>query len=109
MTEIRPLTKALAKIARDELNETPAGLTAGLKAIKDWLVTNPHLNCCTDDQFLVAFLRGCKFSLEKTKEKLDAYYTMQTAIPEMRDGHDPMNPKIQHLLKQGLVNTLRWF
>jgi hypothetical protein len=33
-------------------------------------------------QTLIAFLRGCKFSLERTKEKLDMYYTMRTALPD---------------------------
>lgn len=28
-----------------------------------------------DDQRLTTFLRGCKFSLEKVKQKLDMYYS----------------------------------
>lgn len=37
----------------------------------------------TDDQWLVAFLRGCKYSLERTKEKLDLYYSLRSTAPEM--------------------------
>jgi hypothetical protein len=29
----------------------------------------------SDDQRLTTFLRGCKFSLEKVKQKLDMYYS----------------------------------
>lgn len=37
----------------------------------------------SDDQWLIAFLRGCKYSLERTKEKLDLYYTLRTITPEL--------------------------
>uniref|UniRef100_A0A2A4IU45 CRAL-TRIO domain-containing protein n=1 Tax=Heliothis virescens TaxID=7102 RepID=A0A2A4IU45_HELVI len=36
-----------------------------------------------DDQWLVVFLRGCKFSLERTKEKLDLYYSIRSTAPEL--------------------------
>jgi hypothetical protein len=103
MSGIRPLTEALTKVAKNELNETPDQVKFGLDAFKDWLVKSPHLNCCKDDQFLIAFLRGCKFSLEKAKEKLDAYFTMQTEISEFKEYRDPMHPKIRDLLRHGLV------
>ena len=34
---------ALAKIAKEEINEDPDRLAADLKAIKDWLAKQPHL------------------------------------------------------------------
>jgi hypothetical protein len=101
MDGVRPLCKELAKVAKNELGETPDRVQSGLKAIKEWLVMNPHLYINEDKQFLVNFLRGCKFSLEKVKEKLDAYYTMQTVIPEIRENRDPLHPKTSHLLKAG--------
>lgn len=55
----------------------------------------------TADQWLVAFLRGCKFSLERTKQKLDMYYTMKSLVPEFLSNRDPMDPKIQEMLKLG--------
>lgn len=56
-----------------------------------------------DDQWLLAFLRGCKFSLERTKEKLDMYYTVRTLTPEYFSDRDPMRPEIQAILKKGSV------
>lgn len=41
-----------------------------------------------DDARLRTFLRGCKFSLEKVKKKLDMYYTMRNAIPEFFANRD---------------------
>ncbi|CAH0700725.1 unnamed protein product [Spodoptera exigua] len=80
---VRPLTPALEKKAREELNEDPKRLKDDLQHIKDWLAKQPHLKARTDDQWLVAFLRGCKFSLERTKEKLDLYYSLRTTAPEL--------------------------
>lgn len=54
-----------------------------------------------DDQWLLGFLRGCKYSLERTKEKLDLYYTVRTAVPELCGIYDPMDPKAQELLSLG--------
>ena len=57
--------------------------------------------CVADSQFLVAFLRGCKFSLERTKAKMDMYYTLKSALPEFFTNRDPMLPEIQKILKAG--------
>lgn len=37
----------------------------------------------TDDQWLAAFLRGCKFSLERAKEKLDFHYTVRNTAKDL--------------------------
>ncbi|KAH8257564.1 hypothetical protein KR038_011434, partial [Drosophila bunnanda] len=80
--QIRPLTPELQKAAVDQLKEDPARLEADLQAFKTWIEQQPHLNPRMDDQFLVAFLRGCKFSLERAKSKLDKFYTLRTKYPE---------------------------
>lgn len=102
---VRPLTPALAEKARVELNEDPKRLQADLQSIKDWIAKQPHLNARTDDQWLVAFLRGCKFSLERTKEKLDLYYSLRTTAPELfRIKHT--DPIFDDILSLGVVVIL---
>jgi hypothetical protein len=101
MTNIRPLSDALAKKAATELNETPERITEGLVAIKEWLIRTPHIKSRTDDQFLVTFLRGCKFSLEKVKEKLEMYYTVRASIPGFNPCPDPVDEKMVKLFKTG--------
>ncbi|KAM8711088.1 hypothetical protein ACLKA7_000251 [Drosophila subpalustris] len=83
MAELRPLSAELRHIAETELNEVEERIPADLQALRDWLAKQPHLRCRQDDQFLVAFLRGCKFSLEKAKSKLDHFYTIKTMMPEL--------------------------
>ncbi|KAK7861880.1 hypothetical protein R5R35_002847 [Gryllus longicercus] len=106
MEGVRPLPPALAKAAQEELQESPERLEADLQHLKDWLAKQPHLRARTDDQFLVAFLRGSKFSLERAKEKLDAYYTLRSALPEFFANRDPADPAIQHIMKLGLFLPL---
>jgi hypothetical protein len=36
----------------------------------------------SDDKFLLYFLRGCKFSIERTKEKLDFFNSVRAALPD---------------------------
>ncbi|CAH0749101.1 unnamed protein product [Diatraea saccharalis] len=80
---VRPLNAELAEKARVELNEDPKRVPDDLKHLKEWIDKQPHLNARKDDQWLIAFLRGCKFSLERTKEKLDLYYTLRGTAPEL--------------------------
>jgi hypothetical protein len=101
MSKIRPLSDLLAKKAADELNEVPDRVPNDLAAIKQWLEKSPHINARTDDQFLMIFLRGCKYSLEKVKEKLDMYYTVRTALPQIMGKRDPLDAKVQSLVKLG--------
>ncbi|XP_071443192.1 retinol-binding protein pinta-like [Hetaerina americana] len=106
MPNIRPLPEDLQEIARTQLNEDPKRIDNDLQHIKDWLSKQPHLNAKMDDQFLIAFLRGCKNSLERTKEKLDFYYTARSTLGEYFTNRDPMRPEIQKILDLGTLLPL---
>lgn len=100
--KVRALTPALAELAADELNETPERLETDLKVLKEWIKQSPHLQKVRmDDQFLVTFLRGCKFSLEKAKQKFDLYYTVRSHLPEVMLNRDPLDDKLQRIIRLG--------
>ncbi|KOB65224.1 putative intracellular [Operophtera brumata] len=80
---VRVLPQILAEKARVELNEESGRVKDGLQLMKDWISKQPHLRARTDDQWLLAFLRGCKFSMERAKEKLDLYYSVRYTAPEL--------------------------
>ncbi|XP_069691387.1 retinol-binding protein pinta-like [Periplaneta americana] len=103
---VRTLSPELEEVARRELNEEPERREEDLKHIREWLSKQPHLIARTDSQCLLNFLRGCKFSLERTKSKLDMYYTFRTALPEFFSRRDPMLPEIQEILKLGVCIPL---
>jgi len=80
---IRSLSPELAKKAHDELGEVPERIDEDIETLRTWISKQPHLKARQDAQFLIAFLRGCKYSLEKTKLKLDNFYAMRGAVPEL--------------------------
>ena len=54
-----------------------------------------------DDVFVTLFLRGCKYSLERTKEKVDMYFTMKAAVPEWFSNMDPEDPVMEEMANLG--------
>lgn len=54
-----------------------------------------------DDQFLIAFLRGNKYDLDKTKRKIDLFFTVREDIPELMKNRDPLNKETAEILKLG--------
>ncbi|KAK4879671.1 hypothetical protein RN001_007817 [Aquatica leii] len=102
----RNISDALQKKAVIELNENVIRRNEDIELIRKWLNQQPHLNANLDDQYILNFLRGCKFSLQKTKEKLDMFYTMKSLLPEFYKDRDPFRPEIQEILKLGLCLPL---
>ncbi|CAB3376557.1 Hypothetical predicted protein [Cloeon dipterum] len=86
--KIRPLSPELLEYAIKKLNEDPKRREADVKAIREWLKKQTHIIADPSDQLIVSFLRGCKWSLEKTKVKLDMFYTMRTMAPELFKNRD---------------------
>uniref|UniRef100_A0A8D8M9X3 Alpha-tocopherol transfer protein-like n=2 Tax=Culex pipiens TaxID=7175 RepID=A0A8D8M9X3_CULPI len=99
---IRPVPEPLCKKARAELNEQPERIQEDIALLRQWIAKSPHLRSRIDDQFLVAFLRGCKYSLERAKEKLDMFYTVRTMSPELIRTRDPLDPKTREIIRMGV-------
>lgn len=106
MPNIRKLSDELQKIAHDELNETPERIQSDIDALRLWINQTPHLRSRDDDQFLIAFLRGCKYSLEKAKKKIEMFYTARTMTPEFFSDRDPTDKILADVTKLGLIMPL---
>ncbi|XP_013105684.1 alpha-tocopherol transfer protein-like [Stomoxys calcitrans] len=93
---------------REELREPEnvEEVERDLKKIREWLDTQPHLPKDMDDVRLTNFFRGCKFSMEKVKKKLDMYYTMRNAIPEFFSERDIARPELDIVLDYAQITTL---
>jgi len=97
----------LMEAAKKDLGEDPVRVAQDLEIIKTWIKKSPHLHSIKqDDEFLKMFLRGCKFSLEKTKEKLDFFFTVRGNLPTWFDNWDPRLPEIKNIIKAGIYIPL---
>nr|CAI5827762.1 unnamed protein product [Callosobruchus analis] len=105
MTLVQP-SPELQTFIRKELNEDVSTRDNDLQYIKEWLLKQPHLPDTWDEQRLMTFLRGCKFSLEKTKRKLDMYFTMRTACPEFFANRDINRPEFKTIIDIGTIPPL---
>lgn len=101
MTEIRELSNELLEVAVKELHEVPERLTTDIESLRKWMKENPHLRLRSDTQFLVAFLRGCKFNLDKVKQKLELFYTVRKSSPEIMTNRDPNEERVVGMIRQG--------
>jgi hypothetical protein len=106
MTNVRKLSDELQKIACEELNEIPDRIESDIANLREWIKQHPHLESREDDQFLISFLRGCKFSLEKAKKKIALYYTARTNTPEFFTDRDPTDRFTQEIINLGLIMPL---
>ncbi|CAG9784537.1 unnamed protein product [Diatraea saccharalis] len=105
---IRSLPAVLLEKAAKEINEDPRRVPSDIQGLRDWLAKQPHLQSVQPtDQWLIAFLRGSKFSLERSKEKIDMYYTLRSLVPEFFSNRDPLDPKVQEILKLGTFLPLK--
>ncbi|XP_042228364.1 alpha-tocopherol transfer protein-like isoform X2 [Homarus americanus] len=103
---VNTLSVEVQKLAREELGEHPTRREEDVEAVRNWLTRQPYLNARTDRTTILRYLRGCKFSLEKTKAKIEMYYTCKGALPDMFQGRDPQNPTVRAILKMGLMFPL---
>ena len=93
----------LVTMAKEIINEDPRNRETDLKAIKEWIKKQPHLSkyIRQDDDFLLWFLRGTKFSLEKAKEKIENWNTIRSMCPEFFTQWDPEEKKNDYMIKRG--------
>lgn len=95
------------KKAKEAIGEEDGRLEQTIEIIREWLKKQKHLNfpdgnhspfalckdfqqvlhlLCLDDRYLAIYARGCKFSLEKMKRKIDLAQSMKALLPEVFTG-----------------------
>ncbi|XP_044763468.1 alpha-tocopherol transfer protein-like [Coccinella septempunctata] len=105
MTLCMPDSELLA-LFREEFNEDLETREKYLEHMKDWLRQQPHLPKEWGDVPLLNFLRCCNFSLEKTKMKIDKYFTVKAALPEFFKDWDIKRPELVAVTEAGQACAL---
>ncbi|XP_075164995.1 clavesin-2-like [Haematobia irritans] len=106
MANIKVLDEELQKIANKELGEVLTRIPEDLAILRQWLQKQSHLKARQDDQFLIQFLRGCKYSLERAKEKIELYYTLKTKYPKMMNTIDVREKRFRDIHRLGCFQVL---
>ncbi|KAK2586134.1 hypothetical protein KPH14_001408 [Odynerus spinipes] len=111
MTESKVYVCELSQKEKDfaaaNLNETDHNRLQKIEEIREWILKKDDLNACTEDFFILRFLRACKFNVEKTKYKLWNYHEQRSTIPEWYAKKDPFLPELQDMLNLGIFLPMR--
>ncbi|KAF5287383.1 hypothetical protein FQA39_LY15921 [Lamprigera yunnana] len=102
----RNLPADLKTRAIEKSNEVPSRIKEDVEKIRQWLSKQQHLKVQIDDDRIIAFLRGCKYSMQKVKEKIDYYFAIRTLVPEFFHCRDPLAPEIQAIINAGCILPL---
>lgn len=81
------------KKIQEELGKSKDDINADIKIIQEWCKTQPHLPEIPKTDLVQAMLLINKFSIERTKQRLDMYYTIRRTLPEFFDQH-PCSPEM---------------
>ncbi|KAF5293982.1 hypothetical protein FQR65_LT10953 [Abscondita terminalis] len=106
MSKFSELSNEIQIMAKNELYEVPEQVEQDITYIRGWLLKQPHICARTDDYSILTFLRACKFSLEKTKNKLELVYTIRSAFSDTFENRDPLDYKIQYFFKNNFLALL---
>ncbi|XP_050444396.1 alpha-tocopherol transfer protein-like [Adelges cooleyi] len=103
-TLVLPTPSTISKIYSD-LGTSETQIDLDVKLLKEWMRKQPHLpnpddaGKIIDEKRIKMFLIMCKNSLEKTKVKLDQYYSIKVLLPEYSSNLDPTSPEILQAMK----------
>ncbi|XP_067627425.1 alpha-tocopherol transfer protein isoform X2 [Eurosta solidaginis] len=105
MAQIRPLAPELAEVARTVNNEVESRIAGDIIELRQWIEDQPYLTARTDDQFLVGFLRFCKYDMDATKKRIDYYFTYKTTAGDLLKNRR-LDDKVYGICRAGIFATL---
>ncbi|XP_046816640.1 retinol-binding protein pinta-like [Vespa crabro] len=111
MTESKVYVCQLSQKEKDyaaaSLNETDDNRSQKIEEIREWILKNDNLHACTDDFFILRFLRACKFNIETTKYKFWNYHEQRGNTPEWYANKDPFLVELQDMFELGVFLPMR--
>ncbi|KAJ8945102.1 hypothetical protein NQ314_009320 [Rhamnusium bicolor] len=79
--------------------KTMESVNQDIENLKFWLNLQPHLPHTLSNKQLKAYLLMNRGSVEKTKLKIDMYYTMRTVFPDVFQNSHPLSERLLHATK----------
>ncbi|KAJ3643791.1 hypothetical protein Zmor_026479 [Zophobas morio] len=87
-----PVTEEEKKEILKQYNITEPQIKENVEIIKEWKEKVPHLPATITDDFITKVLLKNKFRIERTKEKLDNYFTLRGQNQNMIRGFENIVP-----------------
>ena len=103
MQPVGPEAKA---VAEKELREIPENIQEGLAQLKKYLEEDKKLHFKTDDDFLLIFLRPCKFYANSAYELMKRVAEFKEKNAVLFDSILPADEKVA-ILEHNVVNVLK--
>lgn len=104
--EIGPLSDEVKTLAETELRETPENVKKGVEELRELVKNDPSITFDTDDEFLILFLRPCKFysksAYELMKRICEFKEKYKTLIGDLMPEHEK-----DSFIKYNVVNVLK--
>jgi len=100
-----PISAATAEVAKKELRETPELVKESTEKLRALLRENPQLKFRDDDEFLIIFLRPCKFYPESAFELMKRVASFKEKYSSVLKGLMPEQEE-DSMTKHKVVNVL---
>ncbi|KAF2904400.1 hypothetical protein ILUMI_01777 [Ignelater luminosus] len=104
--ELGPLSDDAKALAEKELRETPENVKKGIEELKELLKNDPSLSFDTDDEFLIIFLRPCKFYAKSAYELMKRIADFKEKHKNLLDNLMPADEQ-DGFIKYNVVNVLK--
>ena len=102
------------KNAAQFFNKNPESINQDIRIIQQWLQTQPHLpelmgkyyqydthpnwKYPIEEPKIANFLLLNKYSIEKTKQKIDMYYTVRSVLVDIFENSNPRSSVMRHFM-----------
>ncbi|KAH7954652.1 hypothetical protein HPB49_020559 [Dermacentor silvarum] len=100
------MTADLEEMARRELGETPEVKAKCIAKLRRLLADESWLECPTDEEFLVKFLRARKYDVEEALKNIRKYFRVKQETREMFENLNPYSVPFDSTCRQHRLVTV---
>lgn len=100
------LSEDLIKAAREELNEIPERRAEDIDTLRKKIQKLPSLNICTDDAYLLKFLRATAFDQDAAYTLILKYFEMKADAKNKQMFTDLRSAAVKHVVESGIIGVL---
>jgi len=90
--------------ARVELRETPDVVLPALEELRQMVIAETSLHVPAVDEFLVMFLRPCKYYPKSAFDRMKKFYKLKQKHPKLFDDLYPTN--VRHVYEQDIIKLV---